>query len=88
MATKKRRATKPQSRSKSRPRSYGEMYKNETTIQQPAATTVKKGSGTATAVAEPQDWRVEYSHVIRDLRTLLLVSAILFAIIIVTGFFM
>jgi len=94
MATKKKRQTpKGQSLSKSRPRSYGEMYKNETTIQQPMVTSTSKASsattkaGSAATVTEAQDWRVEYSHVMRDLRTLLVVSAVLFAVILVSGFF-
>jgi len=87
MATKKKRTTKRQNLSKSRPRSYGEIYKNETTLQQAAPVPATTSSTTAT-LTESQDWRVEYSHVLRDLRTLLLVAAILFAIIIVTGFFL
>ena len=87
MATKKKRSsTRTQSLSKSRPRSYGEMYKNETTVQQPTVTAAPKAN--TVTVAESRDWRVEYSHVVRDLRTLLIVSAVLFAVIIVTGFFM
>lgn len=89
MATRKKRTTKRQSISSGRPRSYGEMYKNETT-RQPAANTAVAASRSTATVAQATDnidWRTEYSHVIRDLKTLLLVSAVLFAVIIVAGFF-
>jgi hypothetical protein len=87
MATKKKRPeTKRQSVSSGRPRSYGDMYKNETTRPQispvPAATHV-----TATAATESANWHAEYDYVVRDLRLLLIVSAVLFAVIIAAGFF-
>lgn len=89
MATRKKRTSKRQSISSGRPRSYGDMYKNETTRQPTTNTAVTASRSTATAAqaAENIDWRTEYSHVIRDLKTLLLVSAVLFAVIIVAGFF-
>ncbi|MCB0084916.1 MAG: hypothetical protein KDE47_28445 [Caldilineaceae bacterium] len=87
MATKKKRTTKRQSISSGNPRSYGDMYKGDTTRQQPAATPTKATTPTVTAAAQSVDWRTEYSYVLRDLRTLLLVSAVLFAVIIIAGFF-
>ena len=90
MATRKKRTEpKRQSISSGRPRSYGEMYKNDTTRQQ--STPVATSTRTATPVAattETVNWRSEYDYVLRDLRTLIIVSVILFAAIIVASFFM
>jgi ABC-type lipoprotein release transport system permease subunit len=91
MATKKKSsATKKQSVSSARPRSYSELYKDDKTR------TAQVYTATSRKIAAPQetpsavqtlDWREEYVHVVRDLRMLLTVSAVLFAIIIVIGFF-
>lgn len=91
MATKKKtNISKKQSISSARPRSYSELYKDDKsraaqvyTTPTPKASSVQELNTTATAV----NWREEYAHVVRDLRTLLIVSAALFAIIIITGFF-
>lgn len=91
MATKKKtNISKKQSISSARPRSYSELYKDDKSraTQVYTTPTPKTNSGqelntTAAAV----NWREEYAHVVRDLRTLLIVSAALFAIIIITGFF-
>ncbi|MEZ4619421.1 MAG: hypothetical protein R2867_28490 [Caldilineaceae bacterium] len=88
MATKKKRTTSRQSISSGRPRSYGEMYKNETTVQKPAVTNVgKQVAAQPTGAATTTNWRDDYDYVLRDLRTLLVVSVVLFAVIIIAGFF-
>lgn len=90
MATKKKKKTpKRQSISSGRPRSYGEMYKNETSRQQstPVAASTTTGVTNPTTTATTVEWRTEYSHVLRDLKTLLSVSAVLFIVIIIAGFF-
>lgn len=103
MATKKKRSESKRSSSRRRsnrggtPRSYGEMYKNDTTIPKaPTATVAKQPASTvatpttakvAATTTDATNWRAEYDYVVRDLRTLLMVSAVLFAIIIIAGFF-
>lgn len=87
MATKKKRTTKRQSISSGNPRSYGDIYRGDTVRQQPAAVPTKVSTTTVPAATQSADWRAEYDYVLRDLRTLLLVSAILFGIIIIVGFF-
>lgn len=91
MATKKRNiSTKKQSVSSARPRSYSELYKDDRTrapqvYNTPTKTAVAVHESTAST--QTMNWREEYAHVVRDLRTLLIVSGVLFAIIIITGFF-
>lgn len=87
MATKKKRTTKRQSISSGNPRSYGEMYKGDTVRQPQAPTPAKVSAPAATVAKENVDLRTEYDYVLRDLQTLLLVSGVLFAVIIVVGFF-
>lgn len=90
MATKKKRTEpKRQSISSGRPRSYGEMYKNDTTRQQvaPVVTSTRTAATSTAATAETVDWHSEYDYVLRDLRTLIIVSVVLFAIILAAGFF-
>ena len=91
MATKKRNiSAKKQSISGASPRSYSELYKGDKT-RAPQVTNAPSKKVTVTqesvAAAKTLDWREEYAHVVRDLRTLLLVSGVLFAIIIITSFF-
>jgi len=91
MATKKKRTSpKRQGASSGRPRSYGEIYKNETSRQSlpPAVTGARATAATEVATADAVDWHSEYDYVLRDLRTLLIVSAVLFAVIILIGLFM
>ncbi len=90
MATKKNgQKPKRQGISSGRPRSYGEMYKNDTTRQQvaPVSTTNARAAAPVAATAETANWRSEYDYVLRDLRTLIIVSVILFAVIIIASFF-
>lgn len=91
MATKKKtNITKRQSISSARPRSYSELYKTDKSgAPQVYTAPAAKANATheTTAAATSVNWREEYAHVVRDLRTLLIVSAALFAIIIITGFF-
>lgn len=90
MATKKRNiSAKKQSISSASPRSYSELYKDDKT-RAPQVTNAPSKKVTVqepVAAAKTLDWREEYVHVVRDLRTLLLVSGVLFAIIIIASFF-
>lgn len=96
MATKKRNiSAKKQGISSAQPRSYSDLYKDDKarTVQTYNAPAKNASAKRAVAVQEAAapapvvNWRVEYAHVIRDVRTLLLVSGVLFAIIIIIGFF-
>lgn len=91
MATKKKTNTsRKQSISSARPRSYSDLYKDDKsrapqvyTAPTPNVTSAPELNTAAASV----NWREEYAHVVRDVRTLLIVSVALFAIIIITGFF-
>lgn len=90
MATKKKTNISKKSVSSARPRSYSDLYKDDKTVTPQVSTTPTKKVATVQPVAaavQPMNWREEYAHVVRDVRTLLLVSAVLFAIIIIIGFF-
>jgi hypothetical protein len=91
MATKKKTAiTKKQGMSSASPRSYSALYKDDKTrsVQVVSTATRKAGPSEEVRSSAPMvNWRDEYAHVVRDLRKLLLVSAALFGIIIITGFF-
>lgn len=86
---KKSAAPKRQSINSGNPRSYGEMYKDDKT----RSTTPTTATPRRTVVVEmPRqtdnvNWREEYDYVIRDLRSLGIVTTALFAVIIVAGFF-
>lgn len=91
MATKKKTSsTKKPSTSAARPRSYSDLYKADKTRTVSVVTTPNRKLATstaATASTESVNWREEYAYVVRDLRTLGIVSAALFGIIIIAGFF-
>jgi hypothetical protein len=85
MATKKKSSTtRRPSISAARPRSYSELYKADKSRTAPV---VAKSAEVATST-QSMDLRQEYAYVIRDLRTLGIVSAALFGIIIIIGFFL
>ncbi|MEZ4861902.1 MAG: hypothetical protein R3C14_11360 [Caldilineaceae bacterium] len=90
MATKKKDTAKKRSISSARPRSYSELYKDDKS-RTPVTPTTKAPKAVTTAPvntpAKLENWREEYDYVIRDLRTLTVVSGVLFAVIIVAGFF-
>jgi len=74
-----------------RPRSYSELYKNDTTAPSSIALAtgakVQEPRTTVSRSAETVDWKSEYAYVLNDLRMLGLVSISLLAIIVVVGFF-
>ncbi|HAJ34174.1 MAG TPA: hypothetical protein DCL15_00580 [Chloroflexi bacterium] len=78
-------------RSAANPSNYSQLYKqSEQNILQSAVT---PSAATTQAVATPHtseqvDWKAEYGYVFKDLRYLLIVSAILFVAIVVLGFFL
>lgn len=94
MATNKKRPniSKRQGVSSGRPRSYSELYKGDTTrtaVTPTVGTTPRRvvvAREVAPAVAN-RHWRDEYTYVAGDLAKLGIVSAILFGVIIISGFF-
>ncbi len=91
MATKKKtNVVKKQGLSSGQPRSYGELYKSDKAIPVPTVGTTARKVVVAkelTSSGEILNWRQEYVYVARDLRLLGIVSAVLFSIIIISGFF-
>ncbi len=89
MTVNKPRPTK--GRSAANPSNYSQLYKqSEQNILQSTATTPAATTQTAAAprTSEQINWKAEYGYVFKDLRYLLIVSAILFAVIVVLGFFL
>ena len=90
---KKSAAPKRQSISSGNPRSYGAMYKDDKTRSAAPSTVSSSATSRRTVVVETPrqsdnvNWREEYDYVIRDLRSLGIVTTALFAVIIVAGFF-
>jgi hypothetical protein len=85
MASERRRAREARRTSGGRPRSYSDLYKNDSSGAAAVAAV------TTDAPAEPvvqRNWQDEYVYVTQDLRRLLIVSAALFAAIIAAGFFL
>ncbi|MEZ4713902.1 MAG: hypothetical protein R3A44_42350 [Caldilineaceae bacterium] len=91
--------SKKRDRSKSissvQPRNYSEYLKKTegaasnvvpaqpSVSARPTRVAVASGKGSETV-----DWQGDYGHVLRDLRTMLIVSVLLFAVMIGTGFFL
>lgn len=85
MATERRRNRDRRSISSVRPRSYSDLYKSDDTAQ---VNTMAAVAGSAPGKSsDVVDWQSEYGYVVSDLRRLLIVSGLLFAAIIVAGFF-
>ncbi|RLT41236.1 MAG: hypothetical protein DWI57_07270 [Chloroflexi bacterium] len=79
--------------SKAQPRSYSELYGNrETPISSAQTQAPATPFGRKTDEVAPQrgsdsvDWKGEYSQVFGDVRQLLVISALLFALMIVLGY--
>ena len=90
MATKKKpNISKKQSVSSGQPRSYGELYKGDATRTVSVVNTApRKAVVTKELTGTPAlNWREEYAYVASDLTQLAIVSAVLFGVIIVSGFF-
>jgi hypothetical protein len=92
MTTNKPRPSK--GRSAANPSNYSRLYKQseqnilQSTTLNTAATSAALQSAPAPRTSEQVDWKTEYGYVFKDLRYLLLVSAILFLAIVVIGFFL
>lgn len=91
MATERKRNRERRSISSARPRNYSDFYKND---QSGATQPVAPGSNNPTPVASMTargsntvDWTKDYGYVAHDLRKLLLVSGVLFALILIASFF-
>jgi hypothetical protein len=97
---KKNRSRSKKSVSSAKPRSYSQLYKGDNTVPTTArdaapsvaaTAATKSASSDAVSVEQSDDrsnWRSEYAYVVKDMRMLTIVSAVLFALIIVAGFFM
>lgn len=88
MTVNKPRPTK--GRSAANPSNYSQLYKQseQNILQSAAMSTTKVAPTSAPRTSEQIDWKTEYGYVFKDLRYLLIVSAILFAAIVVLGFFL
>ena len=76
-----------QKRSSGNPSNYSALYKGDASgVSKAAPPPVTEP--VATTAAKTVNWQEEYGYVFRDLRTLLLVSLLLFAGILVIGFFL
>ena len=86
---KKSAAPKRRSISSGNPRSYGEMYKDDKTRSTVSTATTPRRTQVyeAPAPVDTVNWRQEYDYVLRDLRSLGIVTTALFAVIILAGFF-
>ena len=90
MATEKKSSRSKNKRSRSNPRSYSSLYKDDR-----AAVPQENADAEQAAATDPVgpkdsdtvDWKTEYAYVVKDLRQLAIVSAVLFAVIIGIGFF-
>lgn len=79
----------PKGRSAANPSNYSQLYKqSEQNVLQSTVVTAAAQPAAAPRSSEQVDWKTEYGYVFKDLRYLLIVSAILFAAIIVLGFFL
>ncbi len=91
---KKNAAPQRPSISSGNPRSYGEMYKGDKTRSSaPVTATTTTATLRRPAVAEVShhadtvNWHQEYGYVLRDLRTLGIVTTALFVMILLASFF-
>lgn len=90
MATRKNETKRKQRKSRSvlagKPSSYKHLYQSgaNQTLPDTAETVVSNPS--SEKGSETVDWRSEYSYVIKDLRTLFVISLIIFVAMIGSGF--
>lgn len=81
-------------RSAANPSNYSQLYKQseqnvlQSTAQSTTAPMVVVQPVAAPRTSEQVDWKTEYGYVFKDLRYLGIVSGILFAAIVVIGFFL
>ncbi|BAL99800.1 MULTISPECIES: hypothetical protein [Caldilinea] len=82
-------------RSAANPSNYSQLYKQSEQNQMQAAIRTAEAASSASFSSVTQrassveaDWRAEYGFVFNDLRRLLVISAALFAAIILIGFFL
>ena len=90
--SKNKKRDRSQSISSVQPRNYSQYYNKEEGTSAGAISQTPSVERTVRAVAatgkssDTVDWQGEYGHVLRDLRTLLIVSVLIFAAMIATGF--
>lgn len=91
MATERKRSRERRSISSARPRNYSDFYKNDQSgATQPTGATSASSAPVVASTARGShavDWTNDYAYVVHDLRKLLLVSGVLFALILIASFF-
>jgi hypothetical protein len=90
MATKKRNRRK--NTSSASPRSYSQLYKDDSNLPSGAEASGEAENSTAVATSgsrghDSVDWKSEYAYVVKDLRVLGIVSVVIFALMIGIGMF-
>jgi len=77
-------------RSAANPTHYSKLYKqsDENVAQNVSVAALVETTPTAQRTSAEVDWRTEYGFVFSDLRKLFVVSTVLFAAIVVLGFFL
>ncbi len=88
--TKNRR---PAGMSNAQPRSYSELYgtrdaRSTTAVAAPVRRKTQAEEPTPQRGSDTVDWKNEYDHIFGDLRQLLIISVLLFALMVVLGFVM
>lgn len=87
MTTSKPNRTR-KGKSSARPSSYSQLYKSSADRVVTKAVVEEPAKAQSLRSSENVDWKQEYGYVFSDLRKLFIVSAILFAGIVIIGFFL
>ena len=85
-STRSRRRRKPNSAAGGNPNSYKHLYQGGASQAQPDVDEVASSAATLGKGSDSVDWKSDYGYVIRDLRTLFIVSILIFAVMIGAGF--
>jgi hypothetical protein len=88
MASKK--SGKKKNRTSANPRNYSELYKDDkSTVAKSTETDAAETASAATEesgkTSDSVDWKHDYAYVVKDLRQLIIVSVLLFALVIGVG---
>lgn len=84
-----KRRRKPNSAAGGNPNSYKHLYKGEAGQSLPSSATesaAKESTAQVGKDSDSVDWKGDYSHVIRDLRMLFIVSILIFVVMIGAGY--
>jgi hypothetical protein len=88
MASKK--SGKKKNRTSANPRNYSELYKDDKSTvakstETDAAVTASAATEESGKTSDSVDWKHDYAYVVKDLRQLIIVSVVLFALVIGVG---